>query len=307
LHHAGESAGEIARELGRHRSAISRELKRNSDAEGYRAGVAEAKARQRRRERPWTKKMDRPEINQMVREGLSQYWSPDQITGRARQQHASTSNLQVSHQTIYAWIRQDQHRTHWEQFLRRGGKRRPAHDRRGKIPGTVSIDGRPKVVDERKRYGDWEGDTVVGKGHRNGLLTTVERKSGYLRMAKVGNLRSESINRAARRKLGDLPGKLRRTMTFDNGKEFAGHREMAEDLDMKIYFARAYSAWQRGTNEHTNGLIRQFFPKGIDFAEVSHQTVTRIEALLNQRPRKRLGYKTPSEILAAKFPGAFET
>jgi len=306
-YYAGESQEEIARELGRHRTTLWRELKRNSEPDGYRASVAEAKSRERRRQRPWKKKMDRPEVNDLVRSGLVQCWSPDQIAGRAKQQHPKDPRLHVSRQTIYAWIEGNEQRSHWEQFLRRGGKRRPVGDRRGKIPAAVSIDGRPQVVDQRERYGDWEGDTVVGKGHRNGLLTTVERKSGYLRMAKVQNLKAQTINRVAARKLGKLPPQLRRTITFDNGKEFAGHQELARKLQLKVYFARAYSAWQRGTNEHTNGLIRQFFPKGIDFAAVSHCEVTRIETLLNERPRQRLGYKTPSEILASKLLVAFET
>src|SRR6266478_65005 len=163
------------------------------------------------------------------------------------------------------------------------------------------IERRPRIVDQRRRYGDWEGDTIVGKGRRSGVLTTVDRKSGYLCAAKVNCLQSEAVVQAARRRLGKLPRNLRRTATFDNGKEFAEHEKLAQLLVLKVYFAKPYCAWQRGTNENTNGLLRQFFPKGTDFTRLSHHEVARAEKLLNERPRRRLGYRTPAEVLAKKL------
>jgi len=301
------SPEQIAEELGRAPSTIRRELARNGDPNGYSAVAAQARYETRRRDRPRWRKMENPVISAYVRQRLTHYWSPDQIAGRVRVDFPADSRRQISHETIYTWIEADEYRDHWRSFLRREGKRRRCEENRGRLPAVVSIEGRPKVVNERKRYGDWEGDTVVGRAHRGGLLTTVERKSGYACVAKVLNLRAATINRAARRKLGALPAELRRTMTFDNGKEFANHQSLARHLGLRVFFAKPYKAWQRGTNENTNGLLRQFFPKGTDFAEVSHHEVACVETLLNERPRKRLGYKTPSEVLAEQCPRAFET
>lgn len=301
------SVEQIAGALGRAPSTIRRELARNSGPGGYSAVAAQARYEARRRDRPRWRKMENPVISAYVRQRLTHYWSPDQIAGRVRVDFPADSRRQISHETIYRWIESDEYRDHWRSFLRREGKRRRREENRGRLPAVVSIEGRPKVVNERKRYGDWEGDTVVGHAHRGGLLTTVERKSGYACVAKVLNLRAATINRAARRKLGALPAELRRTMTFDNGKEFADHQSLARQLGLRVFFAKPYKAWQRGTNENTNGLLRQFFPKGTDFAEVSHHEVAGVETLLNERPRKRLGYKTPSEVLAEHCPRAFET
>jgi transposase, IS30 family len=306
MHYAKKSAREIAKTLKRSGSTIARELARNGDAQGYSAVVAQTRCDERRRHRPWIKKMDRTEIGERVRAELVKCWSPDQIAGRSRRDAPRDKRAWVSHQTIYTWIKSQPTPEFWEQFLRRGGRRRPPNDRRGRIPGTVSIEGRPAVVDRRNRFGDWEGDTMLGRGSRAGLLTVVERKSGYLRLAKVDDRKAPTIRRAAKRKLGSLPPELRKTMTLDNGKEFADHAILSRQLAMKIYHARPYCAWQRGTNENTNGLVRQFFPKGKDLSRYSHQEVARAEILINERPRKRLGYKSPREILAACFPDAFE-
>jgi IS30 family transposase len=148
---------------------------------------------------------------------------------------------------------------------------------------------------------DWEGDTVVSPGRRSGLVTMVDRRSGYIRIRKTANLKAATTRRAAYRSLRDLPDALRRTITLDNGKEFAEHEQLAEALDLDIYFAKPYASWQRGTNEHANGLLRQFFPKGTNFARISHRQVARVEQLLNERPRKRLGYRTPQEVLTNKL------
>jgi IS30 family transposase len=166
------------------------------------------------------------------------------------------------------------------------------------LPGAVSIEGRPRVVDARRRFGDWEGDTLVSRGRHGGLLSLVERKSGYTLLARVENLRSATVRHAAEQHLEALPDHLRRTLTFDNGKEFADHQALAAATGMGIYFAKPYCAWQRGTNENTNGLVRQYLPKRTDLTAYSHHEVAAIQSSLNDRPRKRLGYLTPREVLA---------
>jgi IS30 family transposase len=303
---AKHTQAEIARRLGRHRCTISRELARNGGVDGYSAVAAQAKAAARRRDRPLVRRMDRPEVNASVRSGLAQYWSPDQIAGRCRIEFPKEPQRWVSPPTIYRWIRaQGEDRPHWEQFLRFGG-RRPKTDRRGQIPERVAIAERPDVVNRRRRFGDWEGDTVVGRRHQGGLITLVERKSGFLLAAKVKDRQATRVRRKIVDKLGNLPPSLRRTMTFDNGKEFSEHERLAQELGCKVYFARPYCSWQRGTNENTNGLVRQFFPKKTDFDEISHWQVAQTVDLLNSRPRQRLDYRTPQEVLAKACPVAFE-
>lgn len=290
---------EIAHILGRSRSTVTRELKRNMSRNGYRPREAHRMAAQRRQRCRRPNKMSEPVLESYVKEKLELRWSPDQIAGRSKLDFSRKRAGQVSRQTIYRWIdQQGNEGDHWRLLLRRGG---PRPQKGGHLKGCVSIQGRPTIVDRRQRYGDWEGDTVVGPMHRNGLLTAVERKSGYLRMAKLDNLKSETVVRGAKRKLGDLPAAMRRTMTFDNGTEFARHQKLSRQLKIAVYFAKPYCSWQRGTNENTNGLVRQFYPKGTDFQQISHHEVARVETLINERPRRRHGYRTPVEILAKRL------
>jgi IS30 family transposase len=296
---AKKSKSEIAKVMGRDRSTIYREVGRNTGGRGYRPKQAQRKAEERRLKCRREPKMDDPRLKSSVIRLLKKAWSPDQIAGWLRREFPHKPEKRVSHQTIYTWIAREapELRSH----LRRGGKRRKGRETRGQLTGCVSIEGRPKVVDSRRRFGDWEGDTVVSPGRRSGLVTMVDRKSGYTRIRKTASLKSATTRRAACRSLRDLPEALRRTMTLDNGKEFADHQQLAEDLELDIYFAKPYASWQRGTNEHTNGLLRQFFPKGTDFARISRHAVARAEKLLNERPRKRLDYRTPQELLAKKL------
>jgi len=296
---AKKSMSEIGELMGRERSTIYREIKRNTGGRGYRPKQAQHKADERRLRCRREPKMNNPKLKSSVRRLLKKAWSPDQIAKWLRRKFPHNPEKHVSHQTIYTWIAQEapELRVH----LRRGGKRRNGPEKRGQLVGCVSIEGRPKAVDSRRRFGDWEGDTVVSPGRRSGLVTMVDRKSGYTRIRKTASLKAATTRQAAHRSLRDLPESLRRTMTLDNGKEFAEHEQLAEDLGLDIYFAKPYASWQRGTNEHTNGLLRQFFPKGTDFARISHHQVARAEKLLNERPRKRLGYQTPQEIFAKKM------
>jgi IS30 family transposase len=298
MHYAHLSNAEIAEALGRHRATIGRELARNSVAGEYRAVAAHQQSRQRRRSRPGTRKMERPQVAEFVRSHLVHCWSPDQIAGRSKRDFPDERCRQVSHQTIYAWIHAQPtaDRQRFRGFLRFAGRRRPGVDRRGRIPHQVSIEGRPKVVDARRRYGDWEGDTVVGARQSGAIVTLVERKSGYLITAKSCDRTARRVASKIESRLRQLPAGLRRTATFDNGKEFADHERMSDRLRLSVYFAEPYCSWQRGTNEHTNGLLRQFLPKGTDLRTLSWQELEHYTQLINDRPRKRLGYRTPAEV-----------
>ncbi len=293
LRKKGKTNQEIAELMGRDRGTIYREVKRNSGQRGYRPQQAQRLAAERRLASCRPRKHCDPELHKYVEERLEKYWSPEQIAGRGRREFCRRRSRWLSRQTIYNWI--EDLAPQWRKWLRRGG--RPV-ETRGKLSGCVHLDGRPKLINRRRRYGDWEGDTVVGKGRRNALVTLVERKSGYARIGRVENMKAETTRHTVKRRLTDLPLPLRRSVTFDNGKEFAEHKQLAKSLNVEIYFSAPGRPWQRGSNENFNGLLRQFYPKSTDFSRISHQEVARVETLINERPRKRLDYRTPSEILA---------
>lgn len=298
MHDAGATQAEIAADLRRSPATISRELRRNSQRGEYSAVAAQGLACERRRCRPLVRKLDRPEVTTFVRSRLTKCWSPDQIASRAKRDFPRDRRRWLSAQTIYAWIRRlpTDERRHFSAFLRRGGTRRSPADRRGRLPQQASIEGRPQVVNQRRRYGDWEGDTVVGAQRSGAIITLVERKSGYLLTAKSCDRKARRVARKIADRLAGLPPKLRRTATFDNGKEFAAHERLTKRLGVQVYFARPYCSWERGTNENTNGLLRQFVPKGTDLRDVSWQELQYYTRLINDRPRKRLGYRTPAEV-----------
>jgi IS30 family transposase len=235
-----------------------------------------------------------------VRHRLTQEWSPEQISGHQREQFPSDPHRHISHQTIYEWLANHcEYRAHFESFLRHGryGKRKTGPKPVGVIRNRVSISERPSIVSDKGRLGDWEGDTVVGSGHHGSIATMVERLSGYLCAGLMPNGRSASLNRATHRIMSKLPSDLLRTLTVDNGVEFAKHEALARKLSIEIYFADPYCSNQRALNENTNGLLRQYFPKGSNFLELSHVALARAVTRLNNRPRKRLGYQNPLEFL----------
>jgi IS30 family transposase len=289
---------EIARRLGRHRKTIFNELKRNSIPRSYGgrrrycAALAQQKADQRRHYSRG-KKMDCPAIREYVEKRVKDWWSPDQVSHRIRVDFPHDPRLRISPPTIYQWIYTHDHRRPWERCLRDFP---PRKRHRSKIPKAVIIENRPAEVERRERLGDWEGDTIVGAGRSGAVVSLVERKSGYLLLIKVKNLKSATVRRAIYRRMKHLPADLRRTITFDRGKEFAGYQRLQRSLGLAVYFADPHSPWQRGTNEHTNRLVRQYFPKGTRFDDISHAAVARAETQLNNRPRKRLGYRTPHEM-----------
>ena len=241
-------------------------------------------------------------LRQYIRNKLKRYFSPEQIVGRIEIDYPDDPQMRISSLTIYNWIRRDKKAGgKLCKFLRQGyRKRRKKHgsiDKRGQIPDRRPISDRPKAVDKRQEMGHWEGDTVVGKSNGSSIATHVERKSRYLLVGRTDDKSSESMNSTTQRLFRRIPRSKRKTMTFDNGKEFAGFKELEKSVGFCCYFADPYSSYQRGTNENTNGLLRQFFPKGTDFNEVSEEEIDKAAALLNNRPRKCLNYRTPHEVL----------
>lgn len=293
---AKKSKSEIARLMNRHRSTIYRELERNGDTLGYQSDRAEWLAKRRRLRCHRPQKLRDLDMRLYVNDRLRQAWSPDQIAGRMRVDFPRERRWRVSAQTIYTWIKRSGGRL--GRWLRLAN-RRPKSAEKGS--DYVSILGRPTVINARRRYGDWEGDTIVGKRRASGLVTLVERKSGLLRIGRINNLRSATTMNMAERCLAQLPPAMRQSVTFDNGSEFSGHRQLTDRLGLAVYFAEPYKAWQRGSNENTNGLLRQYFPKGIDFKRITAREVARVEQLLNERPRRRLGYQTPNEVIATRL------
>jgi IS30 family transposase len=293
LRHQGAQQKEIAKALGRSSATICRELQRNGTHGQYHAAQAHEQAQRRRRERPRTRKLDDPQLNHAVRAGLAQEWAPEQIAGRLRQQNAK---CRVSAPTIYAWIKQDPDREHWEGFLRRRGKRPYRRKTRENTGAAARIADRPEVVEQRLRLGDFEGDTVLGPPGTGGLATLVDRRSRFTIIVKIQSKDADHVHAKLKQRLKELSETRRHSITFDNGTEFAHCHRLEKHLGMQLYFADPGCPYQRGTNENTNGLIRQYFPKGTDFREISHQQVRSVENRLNARPRACLGFRTPAEV-----------
>ena len=294
LKEIGYGPSKIAQELEVHKSTISRELSRNIGERGYRPKQANEKALERRTNATARKRIS-AETWEVVEEKLRQDWSPEQVSGWLEKRQ----EIRISHEWIYQYILTDKQvggdlYTH----LRQHGKRRKRYgqyDRRGKLPQRVSIEERPQLVEQRQRLGDWEVDTLVGKGHRGALVSLVERKSRYTLLQPVTQRLANWVADATISLLQPFTD-LVHTITGDNGKEFAEHVRIAETLKANFYFAHPYSAWERGTNENTNGLVRQYFPKKTDFSQVVQSETNAVVDRLNQRPRKCLDFKSPFEV-----------
>ena len=305
----GYSNAEIARCLGRHRSTIGRECRRNHSYEGrYNPSTAQAFANSRRRAHLRRPKTGHRRLMGYVAERLQAGWSPEQIAGRlSNRPPANLQGLSISHTTIYRWIWSDPQRTAlFRPFLRIASKprRKPygKPSRQGQILGKRSIDERPKEADERRRIGDWEGDTIVGKGRTGYLLTCVDRASRYLMARKVKTCAAEPVAARLKHTIGQLPASKRHSLTLDNGREFARPVELERRLAVKIFFAHPYHAWERGTNENLNGLLRQYLPKGTDLSLISAVQLRSYVLALNHRPRKCLDYLSPFEVFHHKTP-----
>lgn len=283
---AGHNQNEIASFLERSPATISRELKRNKGRRGYRPKQAHSKSVERRAAN--ARQIDEATW-QFAEEKLMQQWSPEQISG----------HVYISHETVYQRVYADKRAGGllWKNLRcqKKRKKRYGKTDRRGVIPNRLSIDERPAIVDKRCRIGDWEADTIIGKNHRQAIVSLVERKSKLTLIHKVERKTAENVSKAMIKLLKPHRSKVY-TVTSDNGREFAGHETIAENLQADFYFAHPYSSWERGTNENTNGLIRQYFPKNRDFTTITQQEIDTVMERLNNRPRKRLGFLTPNQV-----------
>ena len=290
---AAFTQSEIADLIGVHKSTISRELRRNRGHRGYRPQQAHQFCLDRRQQKAQTRIA--PGTWNLVRQLLHQDWSPEQIHLWLDKE----AHIQVSPEWIYQYVLADKQADGTlYQHLRcqkRRKKRYGTYSRRGQIPNQVSIDYRPAIVETRSRFGDWEVDTVIGKQHRQALVTLVERKSKLTLIAKVYRKTAEAVTEAIIRLLKPLATWVH-TITADNGREFANHQKIAKALKAKFYFAHPFSSWERGLNENTNGLIRQYFPKKHDFTTITQIQIEKVMDRLNNRPRKSLGIKTPNQV-----------
>ena len=290
---------DIAIIIGTSPATIGREIKRNSGKRGYRPKQAQIKADRRKHLAAKSLKM-KPEVIELIESQIRFDLSPDQASNVLKQEHG----LYISHERIYQHIWADKRKggdlyTH----LRHGKKRRKkyaAKDKRGQIANRVSIDERPKIVDEKSRIGDWEIDTVIGKNHRGALVTIVDRKTMFTLIKKVDSKHAEVVTSATIELLQPYGDRVC-SITADNGKEFSGHEIISEILDTDVYFAHPYSSWERGLNENTNGLIRQYFPKGSSFDEITDEQVEFVMHRLNNRPRKGLNYQTPNTVFFGQY------
>lgn len=292
---AGLTQKEIADQLSRSPSTISRELKRNHGLKGYRPAQAQRFSDSRRSQAYKAIKLT-DEVIGWIKQLLYQELSPQQVVDYLD----IHKDVSLHHETIYQLIYKEKASGgDLHQHLRIASKpyrkRYGSYERRGKIKNRRDIDDRPAIVDRRSRIGDWEGDTIMGKGRKSALLTMVERKTLYTVIVRLTGKRADLLAEAAIASMSDFKSKIK-TITFDNGLEFAEHTKIAKKLGADIYFAHPYASWERGINENTNGLIRQYFPKGTDFNKVTDQQVKFVMDRLNNRPRKTRDCRSPNEL-----------
>lgn len=309
---AGRSMRSIAAELGFSHSTVSREVARASGRSGYGFVDAQLRAeRLARRGRPRRVDSD-PALRSYVLSGLARGWSPEQVSARMRSDFPDNGSMRISHEAIYQALYVQgrgalRHELECELALRSGRCSRKPRSKLPRRPGRGWAEGceialRPAGADSRAVPGHWEGDLVVGGDGRSCLVTLVERSTRYLEMRRLPTHESATVVDLLRGMVAAVPGDVRSsllsTLTWDQGVEMAAHAEFTAATDIRVYFCDPHSPWQRGTNENTNGLIRQYFPKGTEFADVTDEEVARVQALLNGRPRKTLGWSTPAEALA---------
>jgi IS30 family transposase len=300
----GESFTVIARQIGRAVSSVSREVGANGGRDGYVAWRAHRRAAQRSR-RPKPFKLACPRLAGLVSEWLQEWWSPQEIARRLRIEFPDDPMMHVSHETIYQSLfvqGRGELRRELRRCLRSGRAKRRAQgreDRRGKIADMVMISERPAEVADRAVPGHWEGDLIIGKNGKSAIGTLVERATRYVMLLHLPDGRdAEHVKVAMQDAIVGLPEQLRRTVTWDQGKEMANHVAFTVETGVPIYFCDPHSPWQRGSNENTNGLLRQYLPKGTNLNQHSAADLARIAASLNNRPRKTLDYMKPSEKLA---------
>lgn len=311
----GLNKREIGRKINRHHSTISRELKRNGTgprsncAAYYWYDETHRIALKRRRQARHYRRRSNRRLVRYVETKLNVQWSPEEISQRIRRDYPDDERMRISHETIYRWIYVDASLAGKAYLnLRRLRKKRRRQKRYGGgrryLIGRKNIGERPQVVDGRQRFGDWEGDTVEGKKSSGYIATLVERKSRYLLAYMLPNKKAINLTEQGIKAFRHIPRRMRHTLTVDNGSEFAQFKKFEEKAGLDIYFAAPYSPWQRGANENTNGLLRQYFPKGSDFKKVTKKEITEALKRLNNRPRKCLDYQTPHEVFWKAARGA---
>jgi IS30 family transposase len=297
-----ENLGEIAKALNRAKSTIFRELTRNSAPiyNRYTPCRAQTRSVERKSEANTHQRLKTDQIRQYVREKLAQDWSPELIAGRLKIELPGCS---ISHEAIYQYIYHPRTSDRLEMIahLRRAHRKRRTKglhrkEQKTKIPNRIPIEARPSSVELRRQFGHWEGDSLVSRKSLAALNSLTERKSRLLLLTPLDRKGASETNQAIISRLKGFPQKGRRTLTLDNGSENSQHEKLTARLGIQCYFAHPYSAWERGTNEHINGLIRWYLPKGTDFSKISKEQINQIEFRINNRPRKCLGFKTPLEI-----------
>lgn len=308
----GLSFREIGRRLERHHTTIVREVMRNKPkyfGSVYWHEWAQTQAIERRKKPRHERKRAIPGLVDYVERSLRSDWSPETIAGRIQVDHPQDPCMRISTETVYRWVYRDASKggqfftcLRWQHRKRKAQRRYGTGH--GLIPGRVGIAQRPAIVALRQRFGDWEGDTVEGAKGSGHIASHVERKSRYLIAAKLPNKTAEAMTTASILAFRRVPRALRKTLTVDNGKEFARFKEIEIKSGFDIYFADPYAAWQRGCNENTNGLLRRYFPKGSDLSELTHDQLAQVVKKLNHRPRKCLGYQTPHEVFLQAKRGA---
>lgn len=292
------SMSAIAEIMKRSKSTISRELKRNTEEmyKVYLPDTAQEKMRNRRTENKGRFKRISSDTIGEIKQHLCQYHSPEQIAGRMKHEGIAKVSYEMIYQMIYA---DHEGLGKYKEYLRQKQKRRRRKgnkQKRGGIPNRVGIEHRPEIANLKTEIGHWESDTVIGANHTGIVVTHVDKASKYLLAGLAENKTMEQINQVTIKLFEEIKPVFRKTMTFDNGREFCGHQKLSESLNLECYFANPYHSWERGLNEHTNGLIRQFYPKSTNFRIVKEEDFQKVVQLINHRPRKSLDYRTPHEV-----------
>lgn len=302
----GFRPSQIAEKLHRPASAVTRELARYPRS--YLADKAQRDARAKAASRHSVRKLDKyPKLFKFVCDHLQQRWSPQQISMELKTLHSEDNTMQISHEVIYTYIYllpRGELRKELIKYLRQKKKsrypRKGTYDKRGNIPDMISIDERPASVEKRSVAGHWEGDLIIGKGHKSAVGTIVERKTRAVILVPLKSRDMEEVRKSFEREMKILPKQMRKTLTYDQGKEMAEHKLFTKNCKMKVYFCHPASPWERGTCENTNMLIRGFFPKGTDFNKVTKRELKKVQELLNGRPRKTLNWKKPKDVFEAE-------
>jgi IS30 family transposase len=304
-----ESLRGIAARIARPVSTVSREVTRNGGAAGYRAADAEVRAWARARRPKVCKLALNANLNKVVATKLAQNWSPEQISGWIRRRYSDRPTMRISHETIYRSLfiqargvlkKELQAHLRTRRKMRRAKSATTEGQQRGRIIDAVSITERPVEVEDRAIPGHWEGDLISGSSNSH-IATLVERRSRFTMLVKVGGKDTNTVVEALRKQIIKLPIALRRSLTWDRGTEMAQHKAFTVATDVKVYFCDPQSPWQRGSNENTNGLLRQYFPKGTELSHYSQADLNAVARQLNERPRKTLGFTTPASTLAAEL------